>query len=159
RRRPRQLLPARRPFAAGHTARDPRPRRVRRRSAAAGGVRSPDGGSAGRRDRARHPRGRRLSAMAPLSTVQSATTDPGLSLSRLLDPEALADPYPLYHRLRTEDPVHWDPYLHAWIVTRYADVVHVLHRFIADRTPTPAQLDAIGLSHLGPVAQVMVRQM
>src|SRR2546423_13335138 len=85
--------------------------------------------------------------------------EPPLSLFQLLDPEVLANPYPLYHRLRAEDPVHWDPYLHAWIVTRYADVIQVLHRFVADRTPTPAQLDAIGLPELGPVAQVMLRQM
>ena len=71
----------------------------------------------------------------------------------------LADPYPLYRRLRTESPVHWDPYLHAWVVTRYADVVTVLHRFSAARTPTPEQLDAIGLSSLAPVAALMVRQM
>jgi len=82
-----------------------------------------------------------------------------LSLYRLLDPEVLANPYPLYQRLRTEDPVHWDPFLHAWVVTRYRDVVHVLHYFSANRTPTPEQLSAIGLSALNPVAQVMVRQM
>jgi pimeloyl-[acyl-carrier protein] synthase len=82
-----------------------------------------------------------------------------LSLYRLLDPEVLANPYPLYHRLRTEDPVHWDPFLHAWVVTRYEDVVHVLHHFSADRTPTPEQLTSMGLSALNPVAQVMVRQM
>ena len=51
---------------------------------------------------------------------------PTLSLYHLLDPEVLANPYPLYHRLRSEDPVHWDPFLHAWVVTRYADVVAVL---------------------------------
>jgi cytochrome P450 len=71
----------------------------------------------------------------------------------------LADPYPLYHRLRTEDPVHWDPFLHAWVVTRYADVVTVLYRFSASRTPTPEQLAAIGLDSLAPIARVMVRQM
>jgi cytochrome P450 len=97
--------------------------------------------------------------MTPAGTASAPAQDPSLSLYHLLDPEVLANPYPLYRRLRTEDPVHWDPYLHAWIVTRYADVVQVLHRFVADRTPTPAQLDAIGLSDLGPVAQVMVRQM
>lgn len=86
-------------------------------------------------------------------------TQTPLSLYHLLDPEVLADPYPLYRRLRTEAPVHWDPYLHAWVVTRYADVVTVLHRFSADRTPTPAQLSAMGLGLLNPVAQVMVRQM
>jgi cytochrome P450 len=89
----------------------------------------------------------------------SATVAAPLSLYHLLDPEVLADPYPLYHRLRTESPVHWDPFLHAWVVTRYADVVTVLHRFSAARTPTPEQLAAIGLASLTPIAAVMVRQM
>jgi cytochrome P450 len=85
--------------------------------------------------------------------------DPTLSLYHLLDPAVLANPYPLYHRLRSEDPVHWDPFLHAWVVTRYPDVITVLHRFSANRTPSPEQLAAIGLESLSPVAQVMVRQM
>jgi amino acid adenylation domain-containing protein len=91
----------------------------------------------------------------------SRVADPGaaLSLYHLLDPEVLADPYPLFHRLRREDPVHWDPFLHAWIVTRYADVLEVLHHFSADRTPSPEQLRDMGLAQLGPVAQVMVKQM
>src|SRR5271170_8117327 len=88
-----------------------------------------------------------------------AKAKPTLSLYHLLDPEVLADPYPLFHRLRTEDPVHWDPFLHAWIVTRYPDVLEVLHTFSADRTPNPEQLTAMGLSELNPIAQVMVRQM
>ncbi len=82
-----------------------------------------------------------------------------LSLYHLLDPEVLSNPYPLFHRLRTEDPVHWDPYLHAWVVTRYSDVVRVLHDFSAQRTPTPDQLAAMGLEELTPIARVMVRQM
>jgi cytochrome P450 len=82
-----------------------------------------------------------------------------LSLSRLLDPEVLANPYPLYHRLRAEAPVHWDPFLHAWVVTRYPDVLTVLHRFSAHRTPTPEQLKTMGLENFTPVAQVMVKQM
>ncbi|PYV01535.1 MAG: cytochrome P450 [Acidobacteria bacterium] len=82
-----------------------------------------------------------------------------LSLYRLLDPDVLADPYPLYQRLRREDPVHWDPFLHTWVVTRYADVVRVLRDFSAVCTPTPAQLSAMGLSALNPIAQVMVKQM
>ena len=85
--------------------------------------------------------------------------DKVLSLYHLLDPEVLANPYPLYHKLRNEDPVHWDPFLHAWVVTRYADVIHVLHHFSANRTPTPEQLSTMGLSALNPIAQVMVRQM
>ena len=82
-----------------------------------------------------------------------------LSLYHLLSPEVLADPYPLYERLRTEDPVLWDPFLHAWIVTRYDDVVRVLLDFSALRTPTPEQLTSMGLASLTPIAQVMVKQM
>jgi cytochrome P450 len=85
--------------------------------------------------------------------------DTGLSLCQLLDPAVLANPYPLYRRLREQDPVHWDPFLHAWVVTRHADVITVLHRFTADRTPTPDQLSAMGCSALNPIAQVMVKQM
>lgn len=93
------------------------------------------------------------------SSLSEHQAEPPLSLYHLLDPEVLANPYPLYHRLRSEDPVHWDPYLHAWVVTRYADVITVFQRFLSNRTPTPEQLDALGLSVLTPLAQVMVRQM
>lgn len=85
--------------------------------------------------------------------------EPALSLYHLLDPEVLANPYPLYHRLRSEAPVHWDHFLHAWLVTRYADVVAVFQHFSANRTPTPEQLEELGLSTLAPLAQMMVRQM
>jgi cytochrome P450 len=81
------------------------------------------------------------------------------SLYQLLDPDILADPYPLYRRLREWDPVAWDPFLHAWVVTNYAGVLTVLHKFSANRTPTPEQLAAMGLESLQPVAEVMVRQM
>src|SRR5579863_1713047 len=89
----------------------------------------------------------------------SVKPEPALSLYHLLDPEVLADPYPLYARLRTEDPVHWDPFLHAWVVTRYNDVQRVLLEFSANRTPTPTQLTSMGLSQLSPIAKVMVKQM
>jgi pimeloyl-[acyl-carrier protein] synthase len=42
-----------------------------------------------------------------------------------MDPEFLADPYPMYHRLRTEEPVHHSP-LGFWVLTRYEDVVAAL---------------------------------
>ena len=86
-------------------------------------------------------------------------SDPSLSLYRLLDPAVLADPYPLYARLREEDPVHWDPFLHSWVVTRYADVLTVLQRFSADRTPSPEQMRALGLGEIEPIAAVMIKQM
>jgi pimeloyl-[acyl-carrier protein] synthase len=98
-----------------------------------------------------------MNAIASLPGVDRANT--ALSLYHLLDPEILANPYPLYHRLRTEAPVHWDPFLHAWVVTRYQDVVRVLHDFSADRTPSPEQLERMNLSAISPIAAVMVKQM
>jgi cytochrome P450 len=41
-------------------------------------------------------------------------------------PEFLADPFPIYRRLREDDPVHWSPRLKAWVLTRYDDVRQVL---------------------------------
>jgi pimeloyl-[acyl-carrier protein] synthase len=82
-----------------------------------------------------------------------------LSLYHLLDPEVLANPYPLYRRLRDEDPVHWDPYLHAWIVTRYEDVIRVLTHFSADRAPAPEFFESLGAPEVSPIAKVMVKQM
>jgi cytochrome P450 len=40
-------------------------------------------------------------------------------------PEVRADPYPLYHRLLSQDPVH-QSFPGVWILTRYADSVAVL---------------------------------
>ena len=82
-----------------------------------------------------------------------------LSLYHLLDPVVLANPYPLFHRLRNQSPVHWDPFLHAWVVTRYDDVLEVLHTFTAARTPSPEQLHSMGLGRMSPVAQLMVQLM
>jgi pimeloyl-[acyl-carrier protein] synthase len=50
-----------------------------------------------------------------------------------MDPEFLADPYPTYHRLRAEDPVHYSP-LDFWVLTRYEDIVAVLRdpRFVKE---------------------------
>ena len=88
-----------------------------------------------------------------------AQSETELSLSRLLDPSVLADPYPLYSRLRSNDPVHWDIFLHSWVVTRYIDVVRVLRTFSASRCPSPERLEQMGLSELSPISAVMVRQM
>ena len=60
--------------------------------------------------------------------------DADISLCQLMQPKIMASPYGLYRELREADPVHWDPFLHAWVVTRYADIVTVLSRLSADRT-------------------------
>jgi cytochrome P450 len=99
-----------------------------------------------------------MSTQSP-TPVPPTDAEPPLSLYHLLDPEVLANPYPLYKRLREQDPVHWDPYLHAWIVTRYEDVITVLTKFSAERTPTPEYFEALGAPEVSPIAKVMVKQM
>ena len=42
-----------------------------------------------------------------------------------IDPEVIADPYPSYHQLRIVDPVHWNPEIPSWDLTRYAEVEEV----------------------------------
>jgi pimeloyl-[acyl-carrier protein] synthase len=49
-------------------------------------------------------------------------------------PEVHEDPYPLYHRLRAEDPVHRSP-LGFWVLTRHADVLAVLRDPRMSRDP------------------------
>jgi hypothetical protein len=41
------------------------------------------------------------------------------------DPAVVSDPFPLYARLRDEDPAHWSLSLKAWVLTRYDDVKRV----------------------------------
>jgi pimeloyl-[acyl-carrier protein] synthase len=97
-----------------------------------------------------------------MQSVQSAATetnDKSLSLLRMLSPEILSDPHQLYRPLREYDPVHWDPYMHAWVVTSYAEVVTVLMNYSAERTPLPAYLDQLGLAFMKPFAEVMLKQM
>jgi pimeloyl-[acyl-carrier protein] synthase len=82
-----------------------------------------------------------------------------LSPLRLLDPDVLADPYPFYQALRECEPVHWDPYTHAWVVTSYDSVITVLTKYSAVRTPTPERLAHMGLSQFQPFAEMLVKQM
>jgi pimeloyl-[acyl-carrier protein] synthase len=51
-------------------------------------------------------------------------------------PEMIEDPYPVYRRLRDEDPVHYSDVVRAWVLTRHADVALALTdpRFSSDRT-------------------------
>jgi len=97
-----------------------------------------------------------------METIASAVieaNDKSLSLLRILSPEIKRDPHQLYRVLREYDPVHWDPYMHAWVVTTYPEVVAVLMECSADRTPPPAYLDELGLSFMKPFAEVMLKQM
>lgn len=42
------------------------------------------------------------------------------------DPRFLADPFPMFKRLRDESPIHWSDNLRAWVLTRYEDVREVM---------------------------------
>jgi pimeloyl-[acyl-carrier protein] synthase len=97
----------------------------------------------------------------PVSTASTPeeANDENLCLLRMLNPEMLADPHVMYRALRDYDPVHWDPYLHAWVITSYAEVVWVLTNCSADRTPAPEYLEKLGLSFMKPFAEVMLKQM
>lgn len=49
--------------------------------------------------------------------------------------ERLQNPYPLFNRMRVEDPVHWSEKMKLWMVTRYEDVYAGLRdpRFSSNR--------------------------
>jgi pimeloyl-[acyl-carrier protein] synthase len=81
------------------------------------------------------------------------------SLLRMLSPQVLADPSALYRGLREREPVHWDPYIHAWVVTSYPEVVRVLTEYSANRTPALSYLDQLGLPFMKPFSEVMLQQM
>ena len=91
--------------------------------------------------------------MSSASTVEAAN-DENLCLLRMLNPEVLADPHVIYRALREYEPVHWDPYMHAWVVTSYPEVIYVLTNCSANRTPPPEYLDKLGLTFMKPFAEV-----
>jgi cytochrome P450 len=66
-----------------------------------------------------------------------------------MEPEFVADPYPTYQRLRSEDPVHHSP-LGFWVLTRYEDVVANLRDPRFAKEPMIAAVAArLGISPMG----------
>ncbi len=71
----------------------------------------------------------------------------------------IANPYPVYQRLRSQDPVHWSPVINAWLLTRYADAVAALRDPRLGREPR----NATGAEHgessqpLGPFRQMQLQ--
>ena len=49
--------------------------------------------------------------------------------------EIIANPYPSYHQMRAQDPVHWNEPYGSWALTRYSDVMEALRdrRMSSDR--------------------------
>lgn len=90
-----------------------------------------------------------------------ATDTSGLSLVQLLSSELLADPAPLYRRLREEAPVHWDAAAGAFLVSRYADVHAALQdpRFSSERVMANLQRQPPEIREkVCPVYQSIARQ-
>ena len=69
-------------------------------------------------------------------------------------PEIIANPFPMFARLRASDPVHLSERLGGWVLTRYRDVRMVLadRRFSADRI-SPYR------DHLAPSQQTALREL
>ena len=61
-------------------------------------------------------------SQAATQALPTSTSEP---LFNPLSPAVIANPYPLYHRMRTTDPVHKSP-LGMYVATRHADVSFVL---------------------------------
>src|SRR5262245_3600507 len=72
-----------------------------------------------------------------------------LSIANLARPELRKNPYPFYAKLRREDPVQYDPDRQSWVLTRYEDVMAVLH----DRGTSRAQALERMFARLPPDAQ------
>ncbi|MDG5805285.1 cytochrome P450 [Streptomyces ossamyceticus] len=81
-----------------------------------------------------------------------------------LSAEMIADPYPVYRRLREQAPVYWHQQLGAWLLTRFTDCQAVLRdseRFAADfrrvGIPTPETL--LSLQTLDPPTHTPLRHL
>lgn len=72
-----------------------------------------------------------------------------------LAPDQLRDPYPLYARLRSEQPVFYSPEHEMWIVTRYDDVLAVLRDH---RTYSSANAVQASLKPLPPEVLAVMRE-
>jgi len=76
----------------------------------------------------------------------------------LISPAFYANPYPTYHQLRVDDPVHWSDTIGGWLLTRYDDVlatVRDLGRFSSRgrMLAALAHLSADERSHLRPLEE------
>ncbi len=83
-----------------------------------------------------------------------------VSITRLLQPECRANPYPLYHELRARGAVFWDERIGGWVVTGHAEVMAILRdprvsarRFMLDTAWIPEEQRAT----LGPPIEALSR--
>ncbi len=99
-------------------------------------------------------------------TLDPGTRDPGTqdpaiaapSLDDLVrrDQRAISCPYPIFAELRRERPVHFSDELGAWVVTRYDDVLAVLHdtdRFSSQMPTGPQRVDSVLAETMATLSQ------
>lgn len=67
---------------------------------------------------------------------------PSTAVLNPADPAFIQDPYPAYHFLREYSPVHFEPALGGWFITRYDDVRSVLNDPRTIRPPAGGMLPA-----------------
>ena len=56
------------------------------------------------------------------------TTPPSPPVLNLVSPQTRQNPYPVYAELRHNWPVYYDAARNIWVISRYADLVHVLRQ-------------------------------
>lgn len=101
-------------------------------------------------------------SMSRMNSTTAPPPDPAGSNAPLAykpsDPETLRDPYPLFARMRAEDPVHWSAALGSWVLTSHADALAALTnpRLSADRiTPFAENLEASRRAELAPLLEAL----
>ena len=73
--------------------------------------------------------------MGSIQIIRGPAATGGLDLAPLAlgfdssDPAFIADPYPVYRRLRDDHPILWNPETRQWLISRHADV----NRLLRDR--------------------------
>ncbi|MFM7848026.1 MAG: cytochrome P450 [Rubrivivax sp.] len=79
------------------------------------------------------------------------------------DPATLADPYPVFARMRDEAPCFWSPRLKSWVLTRYDDVKAVCldkERLSSDRLrPFFASLPSPEAERIGQIIRFLSQWM
>lgn len=87
---------------------------------------------------------------------------PGRDDYEMFCQSCLDDPYPFYHRLRAEDPVHFSQRLGTWVFTRYDDVMTLTQgdRLSSERMDFYLNPIPVGIRKtLGPLSETMSRWM